>query len=179
MGEQSYWAQLLSWIRNYQVGDLASIAGVAISLVGFAITVIAVRKSRSAAQAAAQAARDTASKIRLLESVVDFSAAIAILEEIKRLQREKLWMHLPDRYATIRKLLITLRGTNSNLNDGQESVVQRAVTNLRDMEEAVERFLGGGAAVKAPKFNSIISQDVDDLLAVLIELKAAQGGTRS
>jgi hypothetical protein len=101
---------LLSWIRQYGIADWASIVGIAISVVGFIFTLIGVSRSKRAAIQAAAAARAARDEIRLLDTIVDFSAAITTLEEIKRLHRQNdAWQILPDRYATIRKMLIQLR----------------------------------------------------------------------
>jgi hypothetical protein len=90
------WVETLAWIAEYRIGDLASIAGVLIALVGFGLTLRGVRKTKSAAQSAAIAAEVTRNSIRRLDTVVDFSAAITILDEIKRLHRGGQWMLLPE-----------------------------------------------------------------------------------
>jgi len=55
-------AGILNFITANKIGDLASLAGVVISLVGFAVTVVGVFRSKRAserAEAAARAARDS------------------------------------------------------------------------------------------------------------------------
>src|SRR5438552_2494956 len=104
----TYWSLVTAWISENKLGDVASIMGVVISIVGFWITVRGVRKSKSAAESARQAAEMTRDNIRLLETIVDFSAAIAALEEIKRLHRELPSDLLLERYSSLRKLLVTV-----------------------------------------------------------------------
>jgi hypothetical protein len=137
---------------------------------------VGVFKSKNAAQRAEEASRQTRESIRLLDTVVDFSAAIAILEEIKRAHRQEQWVLLPDRYAAIRKLLILLRASNAELSNSQKSVIQGALTNLSDIERAVERGLVNPASLKPARFNAVLSTDVDNLLTVLAELKATRSG---
>jgi hypothetical protein len=168
------WSAILAWIGDYRIGDLASIAGVVISVIGFAATVTGVIKSKNAAQRAEEAARATRENIRLLDTVVDFAAAIALLEEIKRLHRTSQWALVPDRCAAIRKLLITLRASNSDLTDRQQTVIQAALTNLLDIEFAIERASANTETLRPAKFNAVLSQDIDQLLAIFVELKSSK-----
>jgi hypothetical protein len=175
-GSEDIWLSILYWIEVRRVGDLASIAGILISIVGFAVTLWGVFRSKRAAQRAEEAARSTRDRIRLLETVVDFSAAITILEEVKRLHRTSQWPLLPERYAALRKLLVMLRTTNPNLTAHQRTVLQNSLTNLYELEAAVERSLGNPTTLKPAKFNAVISRDIDDLVATLAELKSAKIG---
>jgi hypothetical protein len=170
------WQAFLRWIELYQIGDLTSIAGILITLVGFGFTFYGVFKSKNAAQRAEEAARLTRNSIRLLDTVVDFSAAIAILEEVKRLHRTGQWAALPDRYAALRKLLVMLRATSPDLTDNQRATLQNALANLYALETAVERSLGDTSVLKPAKFNAVISRDIDNLIVALAELKAAKTG---
>jgi hypothetical protein len=170
------YAAFLSWMEANRIGDLSGIAGISISLIGFTVTVIGMLRSKSAAERAEKAARETRDAIRLLDTVVDFSTAISTLEEIKRLHRQANWALLPDRYASIRKVLVILRSSNLMLTDPQQTVVQEALANLYSIETTVERALAGQTLPKTPKINAIISSDIDRLLTVLAELKASKIG---
>jgi hypothetical protein len=155
-----------------RIGDLAGVAGVLISIVGFAVTLRGVFKSKRAAQAAEEAARSARDRIQLLDTVVDFSAAIATLDEIKRLHRTGKWSLLPDRYSALRRLLTVVRTANPNLLDSQQAVLQNAVTNLYQLEKLVEQG-AKSPALKPAEFNAILSRDADNLSAILQELKTS------
>jgi hypothetical protein len=160
-----------------RIGDLSGALGIIISLVGFAVTLIGVVKSKTAAQRAEAAAKATRDSIGLLKTVVDFTTAISALEEIKRLHRTNQWVLLPDRYAALRKILVGLRGTDVALSADQQSSLQNALTNLYAVETAVERALEAGAAPAKPaKFNAVLSRDIDALLMALGELQNAHSG---
>ena len=75
-------ADVLTWIRNNQIGDLAGIAGIFISIIGFCATLYGVAKSKSAAESAEEAAKKTRESVRSLDAILDFSATISALEEI-------------------------------------------------------------------------------------------------
>jgi hypothetical protein len=74
-------------ITDYHIGDLASVAGLVISIIGFLVTIMGVWRSKSAAERAERAANEARRQIRAYETVADFSATIALMEEIKRLHR--------------------------------------------------------------------------------------------
>ena len=83
---------------------------------------------------------------------------------------------LPDRYAVIRKILISLRSSSLDLSDNQRAIIQAALANLYDIEKTVERSLSNPSTLKAAKFNSVLSIDIDNLVEMLVELKSKRNG---
>ena len=94
---------IIQWITENHVGDLASIAGIFITIIGFCVTLWNVWRSRSAAERAEMAANEARRMIRSYETVAEFSSAITLMEEIKRLHRSRQLDMLPDRYSALRK----------------------------------------------------------------------------
>ena len=177
IGLNSVWADFLLWLKDNQVGDLTGIAGIIISIGGFFATLIGVFRSKAAAERAEEAAKSARESIRMFDTVVDFTSAIAILEEIKRAHRSGQWILLPDRYAAIRKLLISLRSSNGDLSDEQISSIQSALANLTSIERRVEKSLSNPDTIlNHVRFNNVISDDIDKLFAVLSELKTSKTG---
>lgn len=168
---------LLQSITDYHVGDLASIAGVAISLVGFLVTVLSVQRSKAAAFRAEAAANEARRMIRTFETVSDFSAAIALMEEIKRLHRAGQMEIVLDRYASLRKVLIGVRRLAPMLDDDGDSKIQNAVTTLATIEDLVERTKAQGAAPDFVRINRLLSRDIDELHAVLVNMTSVSGET--
>lgn len=166
----------LVWLKARDLaGTWADVSGFVIAVFGFGATLIGVRKSRNAAIAAQQAAQATRDSIRLLETIVDFSTAVAVLEDIKRAHRETgISSTLPERYATIRKQLIVLKASRVKLSDDQLVVIQNAVANLSTMEEHIEKALANKSGFPVAKYNSVISRDIDRLVDVLTALKSDQ-----
>jgi hypothetical protein len=89
-------------------GDLASLAGLA-------LTIWAVLKAKKAAEQARDAAQQVKERIASLDTLADVSAAIAILDEIKRLQRLGAWQVVLDRYSILRRHLIRVEQLNPAL----------------------------------------------------------------
>jgi hypothetical protein len=164
------------WITENHVGDLASIAGVAISVIGFVATIVNVRRSKSAAERAESAAREARSTIRTFEALSEFSAAIAIMEEIKRLHRVGHVDILPDRYSALRKVLIGVRRLIPSINNDLDTKLRSAITALATMENYVEGRISDKVPPDIPRLNSILSREIDGLQAALVDMTLASGG---
>src|SRR4051794_34857305 len=163
---------LMQWITENHVGDLASIAGVFITIVGFFLTLWNVWRSRSAAERAEIAANDARRMICSYETVAEFSSAITLMEEIKRLHRSRQLEMLPDRYAALRKTLIGVRRLAPSIQDSQDTKLQTATTTLTTIEGAIEKSIHGGSHPDYARLNRLLSRDIDALHAVLIDIKA-------
>jgi hypothetical protein len=168
--------QALSWLNARELASTwADVSGFVIAIFGFAATIWGVWKSKNAAVRAEEAAEAARDSIRRFDTIVDFSTAIAVLEDIKRAHRETgLSSALPERYGTIRKQLIVLRASSYNLSDAQRSVIQDAIANLSTMEMHLDKALATKAELPVAKFNSLLSRDIDKLVHVLTSLKANQ-----
>jgi hypothetical protein len=167
---------VLQWIAENHVGDLASLAGVAISVVGFVVTVWNVRRSKSAAERAETAANEARRMIRGYETISDFSAAIAIMEEVKRLRRTGQVDMLLDRYAALRKVLIAVRKLAPSIDESMGAKIQNSIVTLADMEDLVELSKSEGSLPDFVRLNRLLSRDIDDLHGVLVDMQAAGGG---
>ncbi len=96
-----------------QLGDIASILGLLVTVAGFGATLYQVKQSRLAAERsltaseqsriAAEQARDRVLELNALNGL---DAAVVVLQDIRRLHRMKAWEALPDRYTS---LMIDLR----------------------------------------------------------------------
>jgi hypothetical protein len=172
----AWWTAFLDILAEHRLGDLTGVIGLAVTIVGFAFTLVNVVRSREAAEKALIAAESARSDIRNFETVVDFAGAIALLEEIKRSHRQNEWALLPDRYAALRKTLIGIRKSRPDLSDQHATVVQGAIATLAQIERAVEKALPDVPPNSHVKFNSLLSTNIDDLTGVLTELKFAETG---
>lgn len=170
------WSDILSWEVSNHVGDLASIAGVMISVVGFIATLRNVVSSRAAAERAELAAKAARDSIKLFDVAVDFSSAISILDEIKRLHRIHQWASLPERYSAVRKILITIKVSQPDLSDYQKDTIQKALTNVSGLEQAVEKAMVAGSQLNMQKLNAMISKNADQLHEIFVELRSTKVG---
>ena len=167
---------MLQQLYTYLLTPDASVIGNWLSLIltvfGFGWTIWTTQKSRQAAEQAAKAAREALESMRKLDTIQGLSQAIAILEEIKRLHRHEAWAILPDRYNTIRMLLVELRSSNPKFTNLQNEKIQEAVTQFAAMEATVEKMrLPDNRPPDVGRMNRFITQQMDRLVELLVEVR--------
>ncbi len=151
--------------------NTSSVLGLIVSIVGFGITLRTLFKTKSAAEAASIEAARIKEELRKNHTITDFSAAVTICEEIKRLQRLEAWNSLPDRYSELRKKLIVLKAIGFELSDDHKSAIQNAITTSSKIEHDLEKIISGNTKPDNVKFNRLISLHVDtisEILAVIV-----------
>jgi hypothetical protein len=91
-------------------GDIASVAGLVVSVIGFWYAIWLARQARTAAQQARKAAEEARDRIFLFDTISELTAARSNLSEIIRLQQlnvwEIAWATVLERYATARLGLV-------------------------------------------------------------------------
>lgn len=153
-------------------GDIASVVGVIISLIGFAVTIWGVLRSKTAAQRAKEEVTKVQETILKVDLVMEFSEAVTIIDEIKRLHRAAAWGILPDRYSALKRILISIRSANPDMSDTHKTSVQSAIQNFTDIEKKVERALTSQTSPpNVAKLNEIVSLQLDKLNEVLAAIK--------
>jgi hypothetical protein len=163
--------QFLSIVKCYQLGDIASLVGLLISIGGFGLALWRIRKSQTAAEQALAAAESVREQILQMNAIQGLNVAIKTLEDIRRLHRHKAWPVLPDRYTSLKQELIAIRGRTRNLTDGQRSSIQAAITQLSTIERQVESTMAGGDAPDVDRMNDIVSRQIDRLAVLLVDLQ--------
>jgi hypothetical protein len=166
---------VVKWIVDNYIGDLASIVGIVITIIGFIITVTNVRRSKSAAERAEKAATAARLMMRGYEALSEFATAIAIMDEIKRLHRMKRVDILPDRYAALRKGLITVRRLIPSIERGLDIRIQSALAALTGMENHVEKSIFEETSPNFSRLNLMLSREIDDLQAALVDMTIETG----
>jgi len=89
--------------------NLVTVLGFVATIVGFIITIQTLIRTKRAAIADRDAAEAAKVQLSRVDTISDFSSAIAIMDEIKRLHRARAWDLVPDRYAILRRLLTSRR----------------------------------------------------------------------
>jgi len=154
------------------VGAVASIVGVVIAIVGFAITIWGVMRSKTAAQQAREAAVKVREDMSRVGAIEQFASALTSMEEIKRLQRQGAWELLLERYPALRKSLISIREAYPQISEQHRVALQKAILYFARIEDGVEVSLrDGGEPPDVAKLNSVVSKQIDQLQAVLIEIR--------
>ena len=161
---------LRQWATQW--GDIASLLGVFLTIAGFIVTIIVVWRSKSAAEQAKQAAEDTRDSIARYDAVADLAAAMTIMDEIKRLQRNGVWAVLPDRYSELQRRLTGIKTAHADLSETQRQNLEEAVGTFARLEKKVERAVIANMAPPNPaKLNDVVSGQIEVIHVVLLSLQ--------
>lgn len=164
--------EITEYIVSNNLGDWASVLGVIIAAVGFLVIIIKILRLKSTAEAVRDAVRNVREDVLRVETVAEFSAALSVMDEIKRLHRRQAWQILPDRYAHLRKALITIKTSYSDLEDEHKIALQSAIQIFSGIEKQVEDALAKNlVSLDVPKLNRLISKQIDSLQQVLIKIQ--------
>jgi hypothetical protein len=147
-------------------GDLASI-------LGLALTLWVAWRAKTAAEQARDATRQVTARISNLDMLAEISAAVATLDEIKRLQRRSDWDLALDRYAVVRRHLVRVKQMNHGLTALQLTELTAAIGKFRIIETKVERAKVNSAqdTIDPATVNRTISNLADILERLMIAIK--------
>ena len=170
----SFFSELLAWIGKNKVGDIASILGLMLAIGGFIVTIIKINSSKSQINFTSQAVKAVEEQIRSMNNFSDFATAISTIDEIKRLHRVGAWQILPERYSSLRKLIISLKVSSNDLTDDQRSDLQSAIGVLSDLESKVEKGIRKNElqTLNTITLNKVMSDQVDKLHEMLVDIKS-------
>lgn len=160
------------FLLDYPIGDYASLLGLVISVVGFFFTIKTSLKTRDAAKQASVAVVSMREDLRKGETVADFSSALAIMDEIKRMHRTGSLNLLPDRYSQLRRFLVSIRSSNPLLSEEDQKIIQGAIAQFSSIERSVEKALEQNGSVSAAKSNSLVSKQYESIQELLVRIKS-------
>lgn len=156
----------------HQWADLSSVLGLLVSLVGFAITIIGVRKSRGAALAAKAAAQEVRQRMSMTGAVSDLNRVVNELHEIRLLHRAGAWEVLLLRYSSIRRQLISIKGSHPELSEQQKATIQGVIGQFAIIEDIVEVAVANRQAPSGiPELNRTAAVQADKLNAILVAIE--------
>ena len=158
-------------LEQYRIGDYAGLIGLLISLIGFYFTIRTVLNSKAASEQATAAVESMRDDMRKSETVADFATALAVMEEIKRMHRSDNLNFLPDRYASLKKFLVSIRTSNSLLTAEDQIVMQSAIAKFSSMESLIEASIRDAKPIEHAKMNSQMSKHYDLIQSLLVRIK--------
>ncbi|HEX5227674.1 MAG TPA: hypothetical protein VFW44_08180 [Bryobacteraceae bacterium] len=155
--------------------NLVTVLGLVVTIVGFIITIWTLIRTKKAALAAREAAEATKTQVSRVDTISEFSSAIAMMDEIKRLHRARAWDLVPDRYSILRRLLTSIQTLNPDLSKEQRTTLAGAVLQFRTMEHQVElaRAKNQLTELNLARFNRIVTAQLDELDKVMLSMKQA------
>lgn len=160
-------------------GDLASVVGVAVSVIGFWYAIWLARQARTAAEQARDAAEAARDRIFSLDTISELTAARLTLGEIIRLQRldvwEIAWETVLERYASARLSLVRCE-QGRGVPEGQRKSIITAIALLSIMVVDIEtaRIDKDPGQLDTVRFNHSLSTQIDELERARIAIERAE-----
>ena len=153
-------------------GDIATVVGILVSLVGLGWAIKEARGARSASEAAKTAATEARGQIgRHLQSV-ELRRAIGLIEQVKTLHDNDRWESSREHYQTLREMLSDVI---SRCSDDQIAVREELATSrviLRDMEDFVRPRVSRAIPERE---RSRLNRSLNDIQSDLEELASSIG----
>ncbi len=163
-------------LESTSFGNILNVIGLLITILGFITAIRTARSAKNAAQKAEIEVIKVREDMGKLRTVADFSSAVTLMEEIKRLHRLGSWEDLPDRYSSLRNLLVTARSGNQKLSDEHKSLIQNALLQFSTMEHKVDRHLiAKQTKPDVSQLNNIVSKQIDNIRGILVEIQNSVG----
>ena len=120
------------------VGSIASLVGVVVSLVGLGFAILQIRKLRGETRAAREASEDTRRAIGRDLAIGDVSRTFEQVEVVKQALRERQWSRSLSLLPSVRRALISIRYRNPRLVQPQADKLQVAVGFLEHVEHSID-----------------------------------------
>ena len=153
-------------------GNVASVSGLALSLIGFGFTIWIALRAKTAAEQASLAAQQAKAKILRQGTLFNFSSALAAMEELVRLNRSKEWESMLDRHSEIGTVLVELKDGSEGLSEEQHITIQGCVQQLKIIENQIENhFSSGKPEPDIARMNRIIKNQITKLHGIATTLK--------
>lgn len=153
-------------------GDTASVAGFILSAIGFGLTIWAALRAKAAAEQAAQAAVQAKAKILKQGTLFNFSSALAVMEELVRLNRDKEWQTTLDRHSKLDRILVELNSGSEGLSEAQRVDIQGCLQQLKLIENQIEgHFSSGKPEPDIARLNRVVKKQITILHGIAVTLK--------
>ena len=148
-------------------GSIASLAGVAVSLLGLGFAILQIRKLRGETRAAREAADATRRAIGRELASAELARLGERIEVLKELHRSGDRARSLVGYPEIRNLFLEIRRRHPGLSVVDKRNIVRAIAQIGDMETAVEALQGEITPEISADFNGILTGLQTKLLPLL------------
>ena len=128
-------------------GSFIGIAGLIITGLGVIISYLAFHragKARDAAAAAEVASKETRAALVSALAVVDLQRAIALIQRLKALHRDRKWEIGLEQYQPLRAMLADIEGRHALPDPEQHKALREAIPQIQYIEDAVANALAEG-----------------------------------
>ncbi len=155
----------MDWLGN-NWGNLLSALGLAATVIGLFIVFRTAREAQKAADSSRIAAQETELAISGVLTVVDLERAIAMVQRLKQLHRERKWEVSLELYQPLRVML-------TNINDRvtiDTPAIREAIPQITVIEQNIGRAI---ARNTEPTVSRNVLQTLDDIQMGLEQLASS------
>ena len=151
-----------------EIGSIASVVGVLVSLLGLGFALLQLRKLRGETRAAREASEETRRLLRRDLTGTDLTRLSERIQGLIELHRSGDRARALDRYPEIRGLFIDIQRQHPNLSEEHRRQIQSAVNIITNMQLEVEGLGGDIPQEIGRRFNGDL---VRFQAALLVELE--------
>ncbi len=153
-------------------GDVATVIGIIVSLVGLGWAIKEAHGAKSASQAAQVAAYETRDQVARHLQAVDLQRAIGLIERIKTLHDSESWEAARQHYQTLRRMLsdVIVRCPGEQREEREKLSTARAYVS--EMDNSVRLHSSGGVSNRD---KSLFNRVLNDIQSDLEELASKMG----
>jgi hypothetical protein len=157
--------------------DMVSVLGLIISILGFAYTVVQVKRSRTSADQARDAVARMQKAIVHIDTVKELAEVLANLGEIKRHIRIEKLTFSPELCSSAYGKLRKLQTASDDLSDEQRDVLAGVIAKLIDLERRMNVVvLGSGKLTNEANLLTMLSEEEGRLNGLLTRIQRRIGG---
>lgn len=169
---------IIQYIVNNDLGDVASVVGIVITIIGFGVTLWQVYRSKSASLQAKESVEHFQKEVLKYKTVSDLSETISMVNEIKELNRQSEWKLLLHRYSDLKRRFIDIKQSNIEFTKFQNQNIQDMIFAIDDICDIVENIVNKNVQedeFDITKINRIITKHADGIFGILIKIKSVRG----
>lgn len=155
------------WLLWTNASGWLGFVGIILTLVGFAITIANVVRSRNAAERAAVAANSAVGEVRKLKVITDLSGAISELDGIRRSVRDGQWRDVSDRLSYVRKLLIGVQIQYTTISNEDLEKIKNSVLVFSGVQKDIDKSFVGKTRLSADRINRTLIDEIDSLVEIM------------
>ena len=126
-------------------GGLISLIGAILSLIGLTAALLAAQRAEKARDAAEKARNETRIALARALTTVELQRAIALVQQIKYLHQEGLWLVSSALYQTLRVMLIDIEVRHPAITSELQRQLQEAILQITEIDNRVNIALGEAA----------------------------------
>lgn len=154
--------------------DWLGLAGIALSLLGFGLSLWQILKVKNAAESARDSSQLARDGVRRLDSIIGFTSVARSIDEIKEACRKDDFERLPTLFDQARKSLITARENNIQLDDADNQNIQKSLVFFKTMELEVLKSDSAVLSQQKPKYIKALIDISDDIIVLANKVKSKE-----